>query len=135
LGGASLQALEVVTLARKGGLELTPEMLFQSQTIAELAVHCRSTAAQPTRNAPETVLPVQPRLHAHEGGPAHSAQETVNTVIESLGVYLPPRVVSTAEVVGGCRSRLDFPLERMTGIRNRRMAGETEFAIDLAEKA
>jgi amino acid adenylation domain-containing protein len=59
----------------------------------------------------------------------------VPTVIESFGVYLPPKVVSTAEIIGGCRLPLDFPLERMTGIRNRRMAGETEFAIDLAEKA
>jgi amino acid adenylation domain-containing protein len=57
------------------------------------------------------------------------------TVIESFGVYLPPKVVSTAEVVRGCRLPLDFPLERMTGIRDRRMAGDTEFAIDLAEKA
>ncbi|HKI19358.1 MAG TPA: 3-oxoacyl-[acyl-carrier-protein] synthase III C-terminal domain-containing protein, partial [Isosphaeraceae bacterium] len=58
-----------------------------------------------------------------------------STVIESFGVYLPPKVVSTAEVVRACRLPLDFPLERMTGIQSRRMAGETEFAIDLAEKA
>ena len=43
--------------------------------------------------------------------------------------------MSTAEVIRGCRLPLDFPLERLTGIRSRRMAGETEFAIDLAEKA
>src|SRR5262249_9386143 len=33
------------------------------------------------------------------------------------------------------KARIDFPLERMTGIRSRRMAGDREFAIDLAAKA
>jgi 3-oxoacyl-[acyl-carrier-protein] synthase III len=56
-------------------------------------------------------------------------------IIESLGVYLPPRAVSTAEVLRGCRVPISFPFERMTGIRSRRMAGDGEFAIDLARKA
>jgi amino acid adenylation domain-containing protein len=68
--------------------------------------------------------------------PPEPAEPTsISTVIESFGVYLPPKTVSTAEIVQGCRLPLDFPLERMTGIRSRRMAGESEFAIDLAEKA
>lgn len=58
-----------------------------------------------------------------------------NTVIESLGVYLPPREVSTEDVVRGCRKKIRFPLERMTGIKSRHVAGETEFAIDLAKQA
>ncbi len=57
------------------------------------------------------------------------------TIIESLGVYLPPKAVSTSEVLEGCRNKLAFPLERLTGIKSRRMAGETEFSIDLARKA
>jgi 3-oxoacyl-[acyl-carrier-protein] synthase III len=56
-------------------------------------------------------------------------------VIESLGVYLPPREVSTADVVAGCHKPLAFPLQRMTRINHRRMAGDEEFAIDLALKA
>jgi 3-oxoacyl-[acyl-carrier-protein] synthase III len=59
----------------------------------------------------------------------------VKTLIESLGVYLPPRAVSTEDVVRGCASKLRFPLEKFTGIRSRRMAGETEFSIDLAKNA
>jgi 3-oxoacyl-[acyl-carrier-protein] synthase III len=55
--------------------------------------------------------------------------------IESLGVYLPPRQVSTEEIVAGCVSPPRFPLERMTGIRSRHVAGDTEFAIDLAQRA
>ena len=43
--------------------------------------------------------------------------------------------VTTEDVLKQCRARLEFPLERLTGIRSRRMAGETEFSIDLAEKA
>lgn len=57
------------------------------------------------------------------------------TVLESIGVYLPPREVSTQELVRGCTRRLLLPLERLTGIKSRRMAGETEFSYDLAFKA
>lgn len=60
---------------------------------------------------------------------------TAATLIESLGVYLPPREVSTAELIRGCRHPVRFPLERMTGIRSRRVAGDGEFAIDLAKQA
>ena len=58
-----------------------------------------------------------------------------NTSVESLGVYLPEREVTTRAVVKGCRRRVLVPLERMTGIRSRRMAGETEFSFDLARHA
>ena len=58
------------------------------------------------------------------------------TRIESLGVYLPEREVTTAQVVEGCRlSSALLPLERMTGTRSRRMAGETEYSLDLAKRA
>lgn len=61
--------------------------------------------------------------------------EIRRSIIESLGVYLPPKEVSTADVVKGCKKRLLLPLERLTGIKSRRMAGESEFAYDLAVKA
>ena len=57
------------------------------------------------------------------------------TVIESLGVYLPPREVPTEDIVRGCRTKLRFPLERLTGIVSRHVAGEEEFGIDLAKQA
>ena len=56
------------------------------------------------------------------------------TVIESLGVYLPAREVLTEDVVRGCRRKLRFPLERLTGIVSRRVA-ENESGIDLAKQA
>lgn len=58
-----------------------------------------------------------------------------NTIIESIGVYLPPSAVSTAELLRGCRQEIRFPLEQFTGIASRRMAGESEFAIHLAANA
>lgn len=60
---------------------------------------------------------------------------TDNMIIESIGIYLPDKVVSTNEVLQGCATKLVFPLERITGIRSRRVAGETEFSIDLASHA
>lgn len=62
-------------------------------------------------------------------------QPSLPTLIESVGVYLPPRSVSTQEVLRECVHPIRFPLEQMTGIVSRRMAGETEFAVDLAAKA
>ncbi len=58
-----------------------------------------------------------------------------NTIIESLGVYLPPKVVPTRDVMRACRNTVLYPLERLTGIKFRRMAGDNEFSIDLARKA
>ena len=60
---------------------------------------------------------------------------TANTSIESIGVYLPEREVTTTEVVEGCWHRVLIPLERLTGIRSRRMAGKTEFSVNLARNA
>ena len=57
------------------------------------------------------------------------------TIIESVGTYLPPREVTTAEIMQGCTNTLTIPLERLTGIHSRRRAGDTEFAIDLAHQA
>lgn len=56
-------------------------------------------------------------------------------IVESMGVYLPPRSVTTEEITRGCKKPLSFPLEKMTGIHTRRMAGDTEFSIDLARRA
>jgi 3-oxoacyl-[acyl-carrier-protein] synthase III len=56
-------------------------------------------------------------------------------LIESLGVYLPARVVSTEEVLRGCKVNLRFPLERVTGIEYRHVAGENEFSVELAHQA
>jgi 3-oxoacyl-[acyl-carrier-protein] synthase III len=57
-----------------------------------------------------------------------------NMVIESLGVYLPPNSKSTTEILAGCKRKVLFPLEQITGIKSRRVA-EGEFSIDLALKA
>jgi len=60
---------------------------------------------------------------------------TQNTVIESLGVYLPSRSVSTEEILNGCSNKIQFPLENITGIKARRVVAEDEFSISLAKKA
>src|SRR5947209_6243750 len=54
-----------------------------------------------------------------------------STLIESLGVYLPKKVVSTADVLRNCNKPVLFPLEDFTGIKSRRVVGEEEYAIDL----
>ena len=51
--------------------------------------------------------------------------------IESLGVRLPEKRMTTEELLRQCRSRPRLDLERITGIAERRVA-EGEFASDLA---
>lgn len=55
--------------------------------------------------------------------------------IESLGVYLPEKVLSTEELISRCRKRPRWDLEKLTGVRERRVVGKDEFALDLAVKA
>jgi len=54
--------------------------------------------------------------------------------IESLGVYLPDKVMTMEELLSSCRRRPRWDLERITGIRERRVA-EGEYAADLAVQA
>jgi amino acid adenylation domain-containing protein len=137
LGGASIQTVEVVSLAEQAGITLTPDLLFRHQTIAELGVSCQLSDI---RYQPEVAVPVVPEINgkpvvAAEPSPVAKSTAKAGVLVESLGVYLPARSLSTAEIMRGCKAPLDFPLERFTGIRNRRSAGETEFSIDLATKA
>jgi 3-oxoacyl-[acyl-carrier-protein] synthase III len=144
LGGASTQALEVAVRVGELGLELRPESLFVYGTIAELAAEFGpigdGTAAAPAvpdvpavPTVRETPAPpkavVAPVIKPVQIGPPR------NVVIESLGVYLPPRAVSTEQVLADCVNEVKIPLERLTGIKNRRMAGVDEFSIDLGRKA
>lgn len=59
----------------------------------------------------------------------------MSTLIESLGVYLPPTVLTTDEIVRGCKLGLPIPLERLTGIRSRRVASPGQASLDLAREA
>src|SRR5947209_4737662 len=133
LGGASIQSLQIIAKAGEAGLQLTPEMLFEHQTVAELATALG--AQQPVQAGTKQ----RDEVHKPKTEPsaAHQAVETgmSNTIIESIGVYLPPKAVSTREILQNCSKPLQFPLEQFTGINSRRMAGETEFSIDLAKKA
>jgi len=133
LGGASIQSLQAVNRANEIGIPLTPEMLFEYQTIAELTRALGTKGAQEQEAAPQISSPIEPQPLA---SPQQGRRPDVgNMLIESVGVYLPPKIVSTREVLEQCSRPIRFPLEQLTGIRNRRMAGETEFAFDLAQKA
>jgi len=54
--------------------------------------------------------------------------------IESLGAYLPDKVLTMEELLASCRRRPPWDLERITGIRQRRVAAG-EYAVDLALQA
>ncbi len=134
LGGASTQSLEVAVRANAAGLPLRPESMFVYGTIAELAAEYGPIADDATdhRESPAEAVSTAPAPEK----PLHAIpEEKRNTVIESIGVYLPSRAVSTKTVMAECANEIRIPLERLTGIKNRRVVGEDEFSIDLARKA
>ncbi|BBZ25589.1 non-ribosomal peptide synthetase [Mycolicibacter hiberniae] len=152
LGGASTQALEVAVRVGELGLELRPESLFVYGTIAELAeafgpIGGAGTNTPAPEQDPEPATAPAGAVAAPRPEPAvavSAPQQTPvparslpgrNVVIESLGVYLPPRAVSTEQVLADCVNEVKIPLERLTGIKSRRMAGQDEFSIDLGRKA
>ncbi len=139
LGGASIQALEMISKAVAAGMPLELEMLFEYQTIAELAAAIdakpmTATTAESTaqvESVPQAPVRAVAPLLANE--PAKT--DMSNTIIESLGTYLPPKIVSSQQVLDACRQPIRFPLAKLTGVKNRRMAGETEFSLDIARQA
>ena len=136
LGGASTQTLEVVALAREQGISLAPDMLFRYPTIAELASALSGRDRQENKETSEAIpLATASVASSLSVTPAPCLTATVGSVVESLGYYLPNQRVTTEQLLRGCRNKVDFPLERLTGIHSRRVAGETEFSIDLAVKA
>jgi amino acid adenylation domain-containing protein len=137
LGGASLQSIQVANRATAAGLLVKPEMLFEHQTVHELARAARPVAGLSTgrtwTDQPEVVL-TPDLVHDHQA-PAPDAAPRQNLIIESLAAYLPPNEVTSRAVVQGCANPVRFPLERLTGIYSRRVVGENEYAIDLAARA
>ncbi len=56
------------------------------------------------------------------------------TKIEALGVYLPPKTMTTQELLKRCKHPPRWDFEKVVGIRERRVA-EGEYAADLAIRA
>jgi len=141
LGGASIQSLEIASLAKAEiGLDISPAMLFQHPTIGELAA--AAPRVEPAAEVAETfdVTEQAESKAATDAEPASLVETTwkernFHTLIESIGTYFPPKILSSKEVLNGCKKKIWFPLEKMTGIKNRHVAGEEEFSIDLARKA
>ena len=57
------------------------------------------------------------------------------SIIESLGVYVPEARLSSKEIMDGCIVKPAIDLEEITGIKNRGMAEENEYVIDLSREA
>ena len=147
LGGSSTQSLQIAMRANAADLPLRPESMFLFGSIAELAAEygpavpeAPELPAAATRlngnqvvvlgAADDLVAAAGPAVSGHPGG-----QQPGNTVIESIGTYLPAAMISTEAVLAGCVNPIGIPLERLTGIKNRRVAGDGEFSIDLARHA
>jgi amino acid adenylation domain-containing protein len=136
LGGSSTHSLEVAVRAEAAGLPLKPESVFLFGTVAELAAEYGAPLdSSPDVADAQAVEPADahPQIDAQ---PSPAAERPArNTVIESIGAYLPFNEVSTADLLAGCVNDIGIPLEKLTGIKHRRVAAEGEFSIDLARQA
>jgi len=99
-----------------------------------VAVHSRSAGARYAKDAavedaPSTWMLLEPRR-----GDA-SATEPRTARLESLGVKLPSRRLTTRELMAGTRHRTNIDLERLTGIRERRVCSPGEDSLTLAVDA
>jgi 3-oxoacyl-[acyl-carrier-protein] synthase III len=66
---------------------------------------------------------------------AQPVERARGSVIDSIGVALPARTMTTQEVLAGCVRPPSLPLELATGIVSRRVAGDGEYSVDLAVRA
>ncbi|MFD3706628.1 amino acid adenylation domain-containing protein [Nocardia sp. NPDC058658] len=130
LGGASTQTMQICAGARELGITVTPELVFRHRTVAGLA-----GALEPHPLPAPVVEAPSPVAEPMAPTPAAQPRTAGNTVIESLGVFLPETVRKTSEIVDGCDRPVEIPLEQLTGITTRRVVGPGEFTIDLAERA
>ncbi|MDA1050828.1 MAG: AMP-binding protein [Planctomycetota bacterium] len=128
-GGGAADRVRVAAMVIEQGYHLTPALVEAHPSIAEIAELLRLP------DHPRLAQRGEPRTERDDANIAADAVGSKNMVIESLGVYLPPTVVSTGEVLQACTREVTFPLQLITGIRNHREAGTTEFSIDLATKA
>jgi acyl-CoA synthetase (AMP-forming)/AMP-acid ligase II/3-oxoacyl-[acyl-carrier-protein] synthase III/acyl carrier protein len=128
-GGGAADRVKVAAMVIENGYHMTPAIVVAHPSIAEMAELLRSP------NHPPLVRPGKPQAGHADAAIVADPAKARKMVIESLGVYLPTKVVSTDEVLQACTREVTFPLELITGIRNRREAGTTEFSIDLATKA
>lgn len=58
--------------------------------------------------------------------------ENINTRFESIGVYLPEKVVTTQELIDQMENKPQFDLEDLTGVKERRWRAENEDSKTLA---
>jgi len=131
LGGSSTHSLEVAVRAEAAGLPLKPESVFLFGTIAELAAEY----GDPSPRDEPAVRPDTDHQNLSAPSEFRPNPPARNTVIESIGSYLPCTAVSTADLLAGCVNDIGIPLERLTGIKHRRVAADGEYAIDLARQA
>lgn len=150
LGGASIQSLEIAQRLTAAGYQASPVMIFQYPTIGDLAsaISVPQAAVESvdagatTVEVPAPVVSERQSPETPRSIPTTQPQPTTsvptarrNTVIESLGVYLPEKELTTSDILKGCKKQMWFPLEKMTGIKSRRVAAEDEFAFELAREA
>ncbi|HEX4393980.1 MAG TPA: amino acid adenylation domain-containing protein [Mycobacterium sp.] len=136
LGGSSTHSLEVAVRAEAAGLPLKPESVFLFGTVAELAAEYGEPLESSADVADARTVESYDIRPDTEPQPLPAAERpTRNTVIESIGTYLPFKEVSTTDLLAGCVDDIGIPLEKLTGIKRRRVAADGEFAIDLARQA
>jgi amino acid adenylation domain-containing protein len=135
LGGDSILSLHVATRARKHGILITPQQLFQHRTIAELAHAAPTAALDPVGDAPPAgpvpPTPIQRWFLAQDlADPAHWNQAIALTASSPLD---PARLARAVEAVVAHHEALRLRVERADGAWRQTIAPAPTFALRTLE--
>lgn len=104
-----------------------------SALIRAVTLEPDSTRGLGAARAPDSVADsARSAPHQHRVPSAAAEATPYRSRIESVGVNLPSHRLSTSDLVASCRHPLMADVERLTGIRERRVCGEGEDSFSMA---
>ena len=139
LGGASVQSVKIASKALKKGLMIKPEQLFEFPTVRQLADKAEAITGVSTGSSyiDQEELKMSDELVYNPDSDDKIPTElnSKNLLIESIAHYQPSKSISSRELIEGCKNKVRFPMERLTGIHRVDVAGEDEGSFELAVNA
>ncbi|QTI87532.1 non-ribosomal peptide synthetase [Streptomyces sp. AgN23] len=139
LGGDSILSIQIVSAARRAGIELTPRHLFVHQSVAELATAARKAPATTTAHEQDPVVgevPLTPIQHWLFEELAHTAGHFTQSVSAELTAPVDEHALRTAlstVVTHHDALRLRFERTEDGAVRQHNAPPEDQPVLDLHE--
>lgn len=135
LGGGSIQSILLVNKLLKKGIQIKPSDIFLYPTVSELAKVAQLIHSDKHLNFDRQNTNLQFSFSDAEAFRGVNDFALNKSKIESMGAYIPSNSKSTKEIIEGCINKIDFPIEKLTGIKSRAVAGPGEYSYQIAFNA